>query len=98
MTGFIIWIWRGQAKVVSINGKKVFIDQGVKMATVNKDKCVLKGEEFWKIENIEQIYDQENEDDLGRANITDEDFEVQERPEIEEVQFEKIPDSHATSD
>lgn len=34
-------IWRGQAEVVGINGKKVFIDQGVKMATVNK--CSKRG-------------------------------------------------------
>ena len=39
-------IWRGPAKVVAENGKKLFIDQGARIATVNKDDSVRIGEEF----------------------------------------------------
>ena len=44
--------WRGPAKVVGVNGKKLFINQGVNMVMVNKDECVRRGEEFWKIDKI----------------------------------------------
>ena len=29
--------WKGPSKVVAINGKKLFIDNGARLATVNRD-------------------------------------------------------------
>ena len=39
-------IWRGPAKVVAVNGKKLFIDQGARLLSVNRDCAVRVGEEF----------------------------------------------------
>ena len=32
--------WKGPSKVVAINGKKLFIDNGARLATVNRDDIV----------------------------------------------------------
>lgn len=39
--------WQGPDKVIGINGKKIFIDKGSNIATVNRDEAVIQGEEFW---------------------------------------------------
>ena len=49
-------LWRGPSQVSSANGKKLFIDQGARLGTVNRDDAVRMGEEFWR-------YDQVSEDD-----------------------------------
>ena len=36
-------IWRGPAKVVAVNGKKLSIDQGARLSTVNRDCAVRVG-------------------------------------------------------
>ena len=46
-------IWRGPSKVVSTNGKKLFIDQGACLRTVCRDDSVRVGEEFWSIEKMQ---------------------------------------------
>ena len=45
--------WQGPDKVIGINGKKLFIDKGTHMATVNRDNSVKVGEEFWSADQIE---------------------------------------------
>ena len=47
-------IWRGPAKVVAVNGKKLFIDQGARLSTVNRDCAVRVGEEFWRMDHNEK--------------------------------------------
>ena len=41
-------IWSGPSKVVATNGKKLFVDQGARLGTVNRDNAIKVGEEFWK--------------------------------------------------
>ena len=45
-------IFRGPAQVVATNGKKLFIDQGARLGTVNRDNAVRVGEEFWRAEHL----------------------------------------------
>ena len=45
-------IWRGPSKVVAVNGKKLFVDQGARLGTVNRDNAVKVGEEFWRIDDM----------------------------------------------
>ena len=45
--------WQGPEKVIGMNGKKLFIDKGTQMATVNRDNSVKVGEEFWSVDQIE---------------------------------------------
>ena len=33
-------IWKGPSKVTAVNGKKLFIDQGARLSTVNRDDAV----------------------------------------------------------
>ena len=47
-------IWKGPSKVVGTNGKKLFIDQGARLGTVNRDDAVRIGEEFW---NASEFHD-----------------------------------------
>ena len=72
-------IWRGPAKVVAENGKKLFIDQGARLSTVNKDDSVKIGEEFWRVEDLEKhdegeegIYVDEDENRIDDSNISTE--------------------------
>ena len=50
-------IWRGPSKVISVNGKKLFIDQGARQATVNRDCAVRVGDEFWAVEALNKNID-----------------------------------------
>ena len=54
-------LWRGPAQVVAVNGKKLFIDQGARLGTVNRDCSVKKGEEFWRMEDLDN--EEANADD-----------------------------------
>ena len=45
-------IWRGPSKVIGVNGKKIFIDEGAHMSTVNRDDAVRVGEEFWSMDDL----------------------------------------------
>ena len=45
-------IWKGPSKVTAINGKKLFIDQGARLSTVNRDDAVRVGEEFWRMDEL----------------------------------------------
>ena len=45
-------IWQGPSKVVAVNGKKLFIDQGARLGTVNRDDALRVGEEFWRIDEL----------------------------------------------
>ena len=47
-------IWSGPSKVTAVNGKKLFIDRGARLATVNRDDAVRIGEEFWKIDDLQR--------------------------------------------
>ena len=53
-------IWRGPAKVVAVNGKKLFIYQGARLSTVNRDCNVRVGEEFWQVDDVDEGEDMEN--------------------------------------
>ena len=44
-------LWQGPAKVTSVNGKKLFVDQGARLGTVNRDDAVRVGEEFWRADD-----------------------------------------------
>ena len=46
-------VWRGPAKVVAVNGKKLFIDQGARLGTVNRDDSVLVEQDFWNVSHLE---------------------------------------------
>ena len=48
-------MWRGPSKVVSVNGKKLFIDQGARLGTVNRDDAVLFREEFWSFSDADTV-------------------------------------------
>ena len=50
-------IWRGPAKVVAVNGKKLFIDQGARLSTLNRDCAVHVVEEFWRVDDKEERED-----------------------------------------
>ena len=50
-------IWRGPSKVISVNGKKLFIDQGARQATVNRDCAVRVGDEFWTVDALNKNID-----------------------------------------
>ena len=43
-------IWNGPSKVISMNGKKLFVDQGARQGTVNRDNAVKVGEELWRMD------------------------------------------------
>ena len=45
-------IFRGPSKVVAVNGKKLFIDEGAHLSTVNRDVAVRVDEEFWTINDL----------------------------------------------
>ena len=45
-------VWRGPSQVVATNGKKLFIDQGARLGTVNRDDAVKFGEELWRIDDV----------------------------------------------
>ena len=43
--------WKGPSKVVAINSKKLFIDNGARLATVNRDDSFWRdGQEFWRMD------------------------------------------------
>ena len=44
--------WKGPWKVVAINGKKLFIDNGARLATINRDDIVRIGQEFWRMDDL----------------------------------------------
>ena len=44
--------WKGPSKVVAINGKKLFIDNGARLATVNRDDSFRIGQEFWRMDDL----------------------------------------------
>ena len=46
-------VWRGPSRVTSVNGKKLFIDSGARLSTVNRDDSVRVGEEFWRADDVE---------------------------------------------
>ena len=48
-------IWRGPSKVAAVNGKKLFIDQGAKLSTVNRDDAVRIGEELWRMDDDDKV-------------------------------------------
>ena len=49
-------IWRGPSLVVAINGKKLFVDQGARLGTVNRDDAIRVEDEFWTMEDVEKEY------------------------------------------
>ena len=55
-------IWRGPSKVTSTNGKKLFVDQGSRLGTVNRDNAVKVGEEFWKMDQVQENEEVDNDD------------------------------------
>ena len=51
--------WQGPDKVIAVNGKKLFIDKGSHVATVNRDDAVVQGEEFWSFDKEEDTKQEE---------------------------------------
>ena len=64
-------IWSGPSQVAAINGKKLFIDRGARLATVNRDDAVRMGEEFWKIEDIDKEVGVEKQSRLHQSKEAD---------------------------
>ena len=44
-------MWKGPSRVTAVNGKKLFIDRGARLGTVNRDDAVRVGEEFWRMDD-----------------------------------------------
>ena len=65
-------IFRGPSKVVAVNGKKLFIDEGARMSTVNRDVAVRQGDEFWTIDQLNE----ENDDMDTVQSVVDQDKEL----------------------
>ena len=42
-------------KGTSVNGKKLFIDQGARLGTVNRDDAVKVGQEFWRMDELSEL-------------------------------------------
>jgi hypothetical protein len=61
-------MWSGPSQVTAINGKKLFIDRGARLATVNRDDAVKVGDEFWNFND--QTEKKENKGE--RENSADE--------------------------
>ena len=59
-------VWEGPSKVVATNGRKLFVDKGARLGTVNRDDSVRCGEEFWRMSDKE-MSDQEIEDRLAKV-------------------------------
>ena len=47
-------VWRGPSRCVATNGKKLFIDQGARLGTVNRDDAVKVGNELWRIDEEDE--------------------------------------------
>ena len=45
---------KGPSQVVATYGKKLFVDQGARLGTTNRDNAVRVGEEFWRIDDVEE--------------------------------------------
>ena len=54
-------LWNGPSQVTAINGKKLFIDRGARLATVNRDDAVRVGEEFWRADDLDKGEDKNTE-------------------------------------
>ena len=63
-------LWSGPSKVVAVNGKKLFIDQGARLGTVNRDDAVRQGEEFWRMDDI---IPEDSEQEIDVDDSSDED-------------------------
>ena len=59
-------VWQGPSKVVAVNGKKLFVDKGARLATVNRDDSVRCGEELWK---YNESHDKEQKVKEGIARV-----------------------------
>ena len=60
--------WEGPSKVVATNGKKLFVDKGARLGTVNRDDAVRKGEELWKFSELEkEKKEKEVEESISRV-------------------------------
>ena len=57
-------MWEGPSKVVATNVRKLFVDKGARLGTVNRDDSVRRGEEFWKISD-KKLSDKQIEDRLA---------------------------------
>ena len=51
-----------------MNGKKLFIDEGARLSTVNRDIAVRQGEEFWTIDQLNNDQDQEESTEVSQTN------------------------------
>ena len=60
-------VWSGPSKVVAVNGKKLFVDNGGRLKTVNRDDSVRKGEEMWNRSEEKELNDQEMETSIRKA-------------------------------
>jgi hypothetical protein len=66
--GKIDVVWQGPSKVVATNGKKLFVDKGARLGTVNRDDAVRQGEELWKLSDEEHtLNDQEIENRIAEV-------------------------------
>ena len=60
--------WEGPSKVVATNGKKLFVDKGARLGTVNRDDSVRKGEELWKFSDLQkEKKDEEAKESIARV-------------------------------
>ena len=60
-------VWKGPSKVVAVNGKKLFVDQGARLGTVNRDDAVRKGEELWTKDAMSDDQEKAIEESISNA-------------------------------
>ena len=53
-------VMSGPSRVVAINGKKVFIDQGARLSTVNRDAAIRVGDNLWRADDTKDKSTEEN--------------------------------------
>ena len=82
--------WSGPNKVIGVSGKKLFIDRGGHMATVNKDDAVRKGEEFWRADGLD-------EKDVVEHGITNHPMTVEISDFPDRHEFREVPSEESAA-
>ena len=59
--------WAGPSRVVATSGKKLFIDKGSRLGTVNRDDAVRKGDELWKVNDSNEKEDRAAEGSIAKV-------------------------------
>ena len=91
-------LFRGPAHVVATHGKKLFIDQGARLGTVNRDNAVKFGEEFWRAENFTDEIDESVEEEKNMEEKTSSESRTSGSEQEEESDISSEAESSSSSD